>query len=210
MSLHTSVPAASPFPRSATLGAWRTATPRLFLSCGDMTRPRAAEPVHILGAVRKGFERPSPKASFLVFREYTASCGIITLMAKREIHIESRLVYVAAFCTKYRRPVLVGKVEERFRETALEAAREIGFEIIEIRTAPDHVRVTVELDPRTCPNRAVKGIKAHSSHVLREEFPELKRRLPALWTNNYLVATVGSAAEAEGRMDRFVESQAGA
>lgn len=45
-------------------------------------------------------------------------------MAKREMHIESRLVYVAAFCTKYRRPVLVGKVEERFRETAMEAARE--------------------------------------------------------------------------------------
>ena len=177
-----------------------------------MTRqhPRAASFVRILGAVRKRFERPSQKASFLVFREYTASYGIITLMAKREIHIESRLTYVAAFCTKYRRPVLVGKVEERFRETALEAAREIGFEIIEIRTAPDHVRVTVELDPRTCPNRAVKGIKAHSSHVLREEFPELKRRLPALWTNNYLVATVGSAAEAEGRMDRFVEGQAGA
>lgn len=131
-------------------------------------------------------------------------------MAKREIHIESRLTYIAAFCTKYRRPVLVGKVEERFRETAMEAAREIGFEITGIRTAPDHVRVAIELDPRTCPNRAVKGIKAHSSHVLREEFPELKRRLPALWTNNYFVATIGSGAEAEGLIDGFVESQAGA
>lgn len=45
-------------------------------------------------------------------------------MAKREMHIESRLVYVAAFCMKYRRPVLVGKVEELFKETAVDAARE--------------------------------------------------------------------------------------
>jgi putative transposase len=37
----------------------------------------------------------------------------------------------------------------------------------------------------------VKLLKGYSAHVLREEFPALKRRLPSLWTNRYFVATTG-------------------
>ncbi len=39
----------------------------------------------------------------------------------------------------------------------------------------------------------IKGIKGHSSRLLRQEFPHLKSRIPTLWTNNYFVATVGGA-----------------
>lgn len=32
------------------------------------------------------------------------------------------------------------------------------------------------------------------SRYLREEFPELRRRLPSLWTNSYFVTTTGGAS----------------
>jgi putative transposase len=51
----------------------------------------------------------------------------------------------------------------------------------------------------------VKRIKGRSSHGLREEFPWLKRRLPSLWTNSYLVSTVGGAPLAIAR--RYIENQ---
>ena len=37
----------------------------------------------------------------------------------------------------------------------------------------------------------MRYIKGTSSRYLRQVFPQLKRRLPSLWTHNYFVATVG-------------------
>ncbi|HEX2171458.1 MAG TPA: transposase, partial [Dehalococcoidia bacterium] len=46
---------------------------------------------------------------------------------------------------------------------------------------------------------------ANSAALLREEFPALRSRLPTLWTNPYVVATVGGATlEA---VKRYAESQ---
>ena len=57
----------------------------------------------------------------------------------------------------------------------------------------DHVHLLVEVDPQFGVHKLVKAIKGRSSRVLREEFPWLKSRLPSLWTNSSLVATVGGA-----------------
>jgi REP element-mobilizing transposase RayT len=46
-------------------------------------------------------------------------------------------------------------------------------------------------DPQRSIHRLVKQIKRRNSHLLRQEFPTLRSRLPTLWTNSYLVATVG-------------------
>lgn len=58
---------------------------------------------------------------------------------------------------------------------------------------PDHVHLLVEVDPQFGIHRLVKLIKGKSSHVLRKEFPQLKSKLPSLWTNSYFVSTVGVA-----------------
>jgi|GEM_PF-3037840 len=39
----------------------------------------------------------------------------------------------------------------------------------------------------------VRLLKGRSSRMLRQEFPRLRSRLPTLWANSYLVATVGGA-----------------
>lgn len=53
--------------------------------------------------------------------------------------------------------------------------------------------------------KAVKTIKGKSSHVLREEFPWLKTKLPTLWTNSYFVSTVGGAPLAI--IKQYIENQ---
>ena len=133
--------------------------------------------------------------------------------------------YHVVFCPKYRRSVLVDGVDERFKELAAEVAAELSFEIIEMEVMPDHVHLLLEVDPqfgihyaRRAPARqamaaaklqprAVKRIKGRTSHVLREEFPWLKSRIPTLWTNSYFVSTVGGAPlEA---VKRYIEDQKG-
>jgi putative transposase len=47
------------------------------------------------------------------------------------------------------------------------------------------------IDPQCGIHRLVKQIKGRDSRLLRRELPTLRSRLPTLWTNGYLVATVG-------------------
>ena len=115
--------------------------------------------------------------------------------------------YHVVWCPKYRRKVLVDGVDERLKEIAQAVAEEMHFEIIEMEVMPDHVHMLVEVDPQLGIHKAVKRIKGRSSHDLREEFPWLRRRLPSLWTNSYLVSTVGGAPLAIAR--RYVENQKG-
>lgn len=104
-----------------------------------------------------------------------------------------RCAYHVVWCPKYRRPVITNDVADRLKQIIREVAAERECKIIELETMPDHVHLLVECDPQYGIHRLVKQIKGRSSRVLRQEFPSLKSRLPALWTNSYFVATVGGA-----------------
>jgi len=58
---------------------------------------------------------------------------------------------------------------------------------------PDHVHLLCEIHPQYGVHHFVKLIKGRSSRLLRQEFPNLKSRLPTNWTNAYFVSTVGGA-----------------
>ena len=70
--------------------------------------------------------------------------------------------YHVVFCPKYRRPVLVDGVDERFKEIAWEVAGELGFEIAEMEVMPDHVHLLLSIDPQLSIHRAIKRIKGRS------------------------------------------------
>ncbi len=96
-------------------------------------------------------------------------------------------------CPKYRRKVLTGDIERRLKGLIREVIEKKRARLIEMETMPDHVRLLVEVDPRFGIHRLVRAVKGHTSRLLRQEFPSLRSRLPALWTNSYFVATVGGA-----------------
>jgi putative transposase len=62
------------------------------------------------------------------------------------------------------------------------------------------------LGPRDGIHRLVEQITGRSSRLLRQEFPTLWSRRPTLWTNSYVVATVGRATWWEV-VKRSVEDQ---
>ncbi|MHC5673807.1 IS200/IS605 family transposase [Nostoc sp.] len=101
--------------------------------------------------------------------------------------------YHVIFCPKYRRKVLVNAIASRLKELLSQIAIEIQVEIIEMEIMPDHVDMLIEVDPQFGAHRAVKRFKGATSRYLRMEFPELKTRLPSLWTNSYFISTVGGA-----------------
>ena len=93
----------------------------------------------------------------------------------------------------YRRSVLKDGVDLRLKELLEQIAKEIRVEIIEMEIMPDHVHLLIEVDPQFGIHRAVKRFKGATSRYLRLEFPQLKSKLPTLWTNSYFVSTVGGA-----------------
>jgi putative transposase len=120
-------------------------------------------------------------------------------------NIAFQCAYHVVWCPKYRRKVIGGRMEVRLKEIITEVIAEKEAWLIEMETMPDHVHLLVEVDPQFGVHKLVKAIKGRSSRVLRDEFPWLRSKLPSLWTNSYLVATVGGAPLSV--IERYVETQ---
>ena len=101
--------------------------------------------------------------------------------------------------------MLIDKVDKRLRQIISDVAAKLQSEIQEMEIMPDHVHLVVEVDPQYGIHRLVKQIKGRSSHLLRQEFPHLRTRLPTLWTNSYFVSTVGGVPSAI--LKQYVENQ---
>lgn len=69
-----------------------------------------------------------------------------------------------------------------------------NFIVMEMEVMPDHVHLLLDIDPTIGVNKVVKRIKGKTSNILNKEFPELKRKLPTLWTRSKFIATVGSVS----------------
>jgi putative transposase len=115
------------------------------------------------------------------------------------------LKYHLVWCPKYRRPVLVGKVATRLKELIGQKADELRMTVHALEVLPDHVHLFVEDDPTFAPAHVAAQFKGFTSHVLREEFPHLRTRLPTLWSRSYFVASVGHVTEKT--VKRYIDTQ---
>jgi len=100
------------------------------------------------------------------------------------------------WCPKYRRPVLEGRVAERLRGLIRAKCAERGWTVQALEVMPDHVHLFVRTGPDASPALVAHQCKGFTSRVLRAEFPQLRSRLPTLWSKSYLVASVGRVSEA--------------
>jgi putative transposase len=78
-------------------------------------------------------------------------------------------------------------------------------DILELEVLPDHVHILCDVDPQLGIHKFVRYVKGRSSRLLRQEFQQLRTRLPTLWTNSYFVATVGGAPLAV--IKQYIENQ---
>ena len=116
--------------------------------------------------------------------DYVRKKGIIY---KNQFHV--------IFCPKYRRKVLVDGIDTRLKEILYDEAKKMNVDIKALEGMPDHVHMFIEFDPRLMLHKVIKEFKGRSAHILREEFPALRSRIPTLWTRSYLSCTVGNISE---------------
>src|SRR5712691_9424041 len=94
--------------------------------------------------------------------------------------------YHVIFCPKYRRKVLTDSIASRLKQIILEKQQDYGYNVLDMELMVDHVHLLLDINPRNTGGvfRIVNNIKGYTSHTLRQEFPELKSRLPTLWTRS--------------------------
>jgi len=113
--------------------------------------------------------------------------------------------YHVIFCPKYRRKVLTPLIQERMKTLILEHQKEFSYKVLDMEIMEDHVHLLLSVNPRIGIYNVVTKIKGISSFMLKSEFPELKRKLPCLWSGSRFISSVGSVSlEA---VKKYIEDQ---
>jgi putative transposase len=76
---------------------------------------------------------------------------------------------------------------------------------VALEVMPDHIHLFVKPDPKSSPALVAGQVKGRTSRVLRSEFPELRTKLPTLWSSSYFVASVGAVSA--DTVQRYIETQ---
>ena len=134
--------------------------------------------------------------SFNSHGDYLINDGLIF---KNRFHV--------VFCPKYKRPVLKDGIDGRLAGILHAEAQKMHVHILSLDIQPDHVHMTISFDPRLTLHKVIKQFKAVSSHILRDEYPQLVSKLPSLWTRAYLSST--DEVLDEGLIKDYLNSQRG-
>ena len=127
----------------------------------------------------------------------------------KKYHSDRKMVfscqYHIIFSPKYRRKVLTGQIETRLKELIIEKQTEWNYEVLEMEVMPDHIHLLLDVSPKIGVYDVISKIKGYTAHALREEFPQLKRKLPCLWTRSKFISSVGSVSL--DVVKRYIENQ---
>ena len=117
------------------------------------------------------------------------------------------LQYHIVWCTKYRKQVLRGKIEDQCKEILYDIAKEYGFQIQAMEMMPDHVHMLLDCKPQFYIPDMIKIMKGNTARKLFLSFPELKQQLWGghLWNPSYCVVTVSDRSY--DQVKRYVEGQ---
>ena len=124
---------------------------------------------------------------------------------KHSITSVTNINYHIVWCPKYRRKVLVDGIDTRLKEVLTNIASEIDCRVESVEVMPDHVHLFVRSTPLIPIHLIVKTLKGRSSSILRSEFPQLKKRIPCLWTRSYYCETIGCINEET--IKKYIENQ---
>lgn len=129
----------------------------------------------------------------------------------KQYHSDNKMIYSCQyhviFCTKYRRKVLSDNIIKRMKELIIEKQNIYQYSIIELEIMPDHIHLLIDINPKIGIYNVINKIKGYTSRILREEFSELKTKLPSLWTHSKFISTVGAASLET--VKKYIEDQKG-
>ncbi len=122
-------------------------------------------------------------------------------------HTVYDIKYHLVWITKYRYKILRGAIAIRLRDLLKQGCEAKGLKILKGSVGVDHVHMLISCPTDLSPSQIVQYLKGRSSHLLQEEFPELKKRYwgQHLWGRGYFCGTVGEVDEE--MIKKYIENQ---
>ena len=110
-------------------------------------------------------------------------------------------------CTKYRRDVIVGTVEQTLTSLIFDLLDKMGITLIEFNTDGDHVHLLFSAKPTHQISKVINSLKSVSARKLFVIHPELKKKLwkGKFWSRSYFLATAGEVSL--DMLKQYVENQ---
>lgn len=107
------------------------------------------------------------------------------------------LQYHIVWCTKYRKKIFIGGLENEAADYIKETANALQMDIIAMEIMPDHIHILANCKPQLRLSDAIKVLKGNTSRWLFMAHPEIKQQLWGghLWNPSYFVATVSERSK---------------
>ncbi|MFL8710899.1 IS200/IS605 family transposase [Clostridioides sp. GD02377] len=129
-------------------------------------------------------------------------------LTTKEININDIICdcdYHIAFCTKYKKDVLINEVKEMLEDILKEEAKKLCVEIKEINIHENYVHLFISCHTVPGVHIVIKKLKDRSAKMLMDTFPKLKSSMPNMWTRKYFCST--SPTLDVNLMERYIESE---
>ena len=116
---------------------------------------------------------------------------------RKSAHCTYDIKYHIVRITKYRKPVLTGKIAERTRELMRGTCKQNEVEILAGHVSKDHIDLLVSVPPHLSPSKLVQYLKGYSSRKLQMEYKELNKQFWGrhLWGRGYFVVSSGNVTD---------------
>ena len=116
---------------------------------------------------------------------------------RKSAHCTYDIKYHIVWITKYRKPVIVGKIAHRTRELIRMVCTTNEVEIIAGHVGKDHIHLLVSVPPHLSASKLVQYIKGNTSRKLQMEYKELNKQFwgQHLWARGYFVASSGNVTD---------------
>ena len=116
---------------------------------------------------------------------------------RKSAHCTYDIKYHIVWITKYRKPVIIGKIAERTRELIRGTCAANDVEILAGHVSRDHIHLLVSVPPHLSVSKLVQYLKGYSSRKLQMEYKELNKQFwgKHLWARGYFVASSGNVTD---------------
>jgi len=121
------------------------------------------------------------------------------MVIRRSAHAVYDTKYHLVWTPKCRKWIQREDIRKKVGEIFLDIALHHGFEIQELRVAPDHVHMFLSFPPRYSIAHVVGMLESISASEVFDKFPEVKKELwgGEFWEDGYFARTVGDKVTAD-------------
>jgi putative transposase len=116
---------------------------------------------------------------------------------RKGAHTVFDLKYHIVWTTKYRKPVLEGRLGTRVRDLIREICTTHNIQIIRGHISKDHIHIFISMPPQISVSKIVQYMKGKTSRKILTEFPSLNKRFwgQHFWARGYFSTTSGSITD---------------